>query len=537
MMADNLADVRMRQFIAAFLVFLTFVMSGTAHADFNGSKAWFEALPAEDRSATQANLTLLGFYEYLIDGQFGNGTYKALVAFQKDEGLEPSGVLSALAADRLDERAAAVYLNLGMDLVRDQAGQAALIIPVALLTITTPTERGNAYATPDGGISLETLRTPIGEQPFQLLFQELKKAGNGRFITYSNFNDQRFVVSGKQGDRSFYTMFQSAQTDSVGYSLSWTAENEDQAKMLAIFIASHFSALRNMPPEDDDVKLAETPSLSQQFGGFSLPVGAPDVIMLNGEVTPTLADEFERALEVRPNARILVLNSPGGYVDSALRVAREAHKRGMSTLVARGMGCYSACAYIFFAGSPRDVEGELGVHQISSEVADLVLAQTTLSDVLDALDLFGVEQMIISVMLRTPPEDMHVFSAEEIADYSINVGGPVLLADVSHLTEDSNGGAAVVPVEVVDTAVVDADGQAFVELALQSSEEAAQRSLEYAVQRWSGIIGDAIPVIDREDKNGATVFRVRLPARSAESANALCSAIRSAGGGCFVSSS
>jgi peptidoglycan hydrolase-like protein with peptidoglycan-binding domain len=521
----------MRQSIAAFLVFLAFGLTGAARADFISSKAWFEALPAEERSQTQADLTLLGFYEYLVDGQFGNGTYKALLAFQRDEGLEPSGVLSPLAATRLLERASAVYANLGMNLVRDREGQAALIIPVALLTETTSTMRGNRYATEDGGIALETVRTPIGEQPFQLLFQDLRAPGNGRFITYSNFNDQRFVVSGKEGERSFYTMFQNAQTDSVGYSLSWTAENEDQARMLAIFIASHFSALRNMPA--DDVKLAETPTLSQQFGGFSLPVGAPDVVMLNGEVTPSLADDFERALIARPHARVLVLNSPGGYVDSALRVAREAHRRGMSTLVAKGMGCYSACAYIFFAGSPRDVEGELGVHQISSEVADLVLAQTTLSDVLDALDLFGVEQSIISVMLRTPPEDMYVFTREEIAEFAIDVGEPVLIADVSRLTDESDADA--VPIGIIETA--DPDVQSYVELALQSSEEAAERSLEYAKQRWSGIMGDIVPVIVREEKGGGVLFRIRLPARSAENANALCAAIRSAGGGCFVSSS
>jgi len=31
------------------------------------------------------------------------------------------------------------------------------------------------------------------------------------------------------------------------------------------------------------------------------------------------------------------------------------------------------------------------------------------------------------------------------------------------------------------------------------------------------------------------VFRIRVPARSVENANALCAAIKSAGGGCYVS--
>jgi hypothetical protein len=168
-------------------------------------------------------------------------------------------------------------------------------------------------------------------------------------------------------------------------------------------------------------------------------------------------------------------------------------------------------------------------------VADLVLAQTTLSDVLDALDVFGVEHTIISVMLRTPPEDMYVFSLQEIADLGIDIGGPVLIADVSRLTEQSGDGTGIVPIGIVDTVVAGPDSQAYVELALQSSAEEAARSLEYAKQRWSGILGDAEPVIDREEGDRGVIFRIRVPVRSAENASALCAAIRSGGGGCFVS--
>jgi hypothetical protein len=262
--------------------------------------------------------------------------------------------------------------------------------------------------------------------------------------------------------------------------------------------------------------------------------------MLNGEVTHSLASDFGRALAARPNVRIIVLNSPGGYVDNALQVAHEVRRNGISTLVARGMGCYSACAYIFFAGQQRYVEGELGVHQISSEVADLVLAQTTLSDVLDALDAFGVQQTIISVMLRTPPEEMYVFSTAEIVELSINLGEPVVIADISTLTApETNQPAVADPVTRVEVvpAVDPGTGTAYVELALQSSESEANRSLEYATQRWAGVLGDAVPEIAMEETPRGTVYRVRVPARSGESANALCAAIKSAGGGCYVTRS
>lgn len=525
----------MRHLIAAFLVFVSLSVTTAARADYDQSKAWFEALTPDQRSETQANLTLLGHYKFLVDGQFGNGTYQALTAFQRSLGRAATGVLIPRDQDRLFAMAAQVYGELGMDLVRDKESQAALIMPIGLLTVVKSAERGNSYSTPDGGISLETRRRPISEQPFRALFDELKTPGNGRFITYSNFNNNRFVVSGKEDGRLFYSMFQNAEVDSIGYSLSWTEAYDERANMLAIFIASHFTALRYMPAEDDEVKIAETPAVSQQFGVFSLPAGEPNVIMLNGEVTHTLAADFYRALDARPGARVVVLNSPGGYVDNALQVAQEIRRRGMSTLVAKGMGCYSACAYIFFAGTPRYVEGELGVHQISAEVEDLVLAQTTLSDVLDALDRYGVEQRIITVMLRTPPEDMYVFTTAEIEELGINQGGPIRVADLTTVTTSNEPADDPQLRPVVETTAEPVlAGAAYVELSLQSSEREAQRSLEYARERWGGVLAGAELEIERVAAPDGTQFHVRVPARSIESANALCAAIKSAGGGCFV---
>jgi peptidoglycan hydrolase-like protein with peptidoglycan-binding domain len=527
----------MRNIVAALLIFVGLGLGGPAQAGFEESRGWFESLSAEERSATQANLTLLGYYEYLVDGQFGNGTFQALTEFQRSLGRAATGVLIPRDQEKLFELAAEVYAGLGMDLVRDREGQAALIMPVGLLTVKEPIQRGNSYSTPDGGIALETLRRPMGEKSFAALFEELKSPGGGRFITYSNYNSDRFVVSGKMGGRSFYTMFQNAETDSVGYSLSWTEEYAQRANMLAIFIASHFTALRYMPNERDQPKVSSSPSVSRQFGVFSLPAGAPEVIMLNGEVTHTLDGDFLRALEARPNASMLVLNSPGGYVDNALQVAHEVRRRGMDTLVAEGMGCYSACAYIFFAGRNRYVEGELGVHQISAEVADLVLAQTTLSDVLDALSQFGVEQTIITVMLRTPPEDMYVFTAAEIVELGINQGEPLQLANASTIRVDAgleDGDVRVNPAVLAEPADIGVAGVAYVELARRDSEDEAHRSLDYALQRFGGVLGDALPEIYREDSGTRPLFRVRVPALSVENASALCAAIKSAGGGCFV---
>ncbi|KQT01742.1 hypothetical protein ASG42_26900 [Rhizobium sp. Leaf391] len=104
----------------------------------------------------------------------------------------------------------------------------------------------------------------------------------------------------------------------------------------------------------------------------------------------------------------------------ALLIADDVHERGISTYIAKESGCHSACALVFLAGVERQADGALGVHQISSESGDLVSAQLSISDILDVLNRFGTPVEVMTWMFKTPPNDMHVFTADEIAIYKIN---------------------------------------------------------------------------------------------------------------------
>lgn len=124
---------------------------------------------------------------------------------------------------------------------------------------------------------------------------------------------------------------------------------------------------------------------------------------------------FERVLEGIPNPRVLMLDSPGGSVHSALAIASRVKSMGIRTVVSENDGCYSACSMVFFAGQNRTAYGELGVHQISTTSGndDLVSGQFALADIIDVLSEFDVPSQVMAIMLRTPPEDMYVFSRAE----------------------------------------------------------------------------------------------------------------------------
>jgi peptidoglycan hydrolase-like protein with peptidoglycan-binding domain len=486
-----------------------------AEASFDTSKQWYERLPESQRSSIQTDLILLGHYDFLIDGQFGRATFDAIADFQKSQGGAASGVLSPAELQAMRALAESTQQRLGMRRVSDQPAHASLIIPANLLTRRTPTEQGTSYVSADGEISLETMHATLADQSFRDLFDTMTAPDPERTVTYRSFGDARFVVSGMIGEYSFYTVFLASGDEAVGYSLAWGKRYATDGAISSIWLASHFSPLASLP-SDPDTKFAG--DSGNRASAFDLPPGEPDVISLNAEITRTTPTDLDRALDARPKASILVLNSPGGAVDSALVIAQEVRRRGMRTYVPDGMGCYSACAYIFFAGENRIADGELGVHQISQDMADIVLTQITIGDILDALDEFGVQHRVISHMLRTPPEDMYVFSRLELSDLDINRGEPIRVAISTDEPVSEPEAHQGVPT-------------AFVQLSSQSSRTEADRSLTYSVDRWGKLFGDARPEVDAAP---GEVFRVRVPLTSVERANSICAAIKADGGGCYV---
>jgi hypothetical protein len=63
-------------------------------------------------------------------------------------------------------------------------------------------------------------------------------------------------------------------------------------------------------------------------------------------------DEFMAQPAAR-NARVFILNSPGGSIGIALHIAREIRKRGGATVADGRTTCESACTVMFAGGSSR----------------------------------------------------------------------------------------------------------------------------------------------------------------------------------------
>lgn len=164
----------------------------------------------------------------------------------------------------------------------------------------------------------------------------------------------------------------------------------------------------------------------ERVGSFFVVEGEEDMVFLSGEITPQTPLDFRTAISRRPDATTLVLASNGGSVVAGLLLADDVFNRELKTYIPAELGCYSACAFVFFGGSSRKADGELGVHQFHGGEESTERAQLVVSDILDMLSKFETPQPVISRMLRTTADDIYVFTADEIADLEINRGEKAL---------------------------------------------------------------------------------------------------------------
>lgn len=129
----------------------------------------------------------------------------------------------------------------------------------------------------------------------------------------------------------------------------------------------------------------------------------------------------------------VVLNSPGGSVGDALTLGRAIRDTGLSTAMRGTDICLSACPYLFAAGVERRAEegARIGVHQHYFGENTLLPAFTAVSDiqrgqgaVMEYLDEMGVDPMLMSHGLATPPDEIYLLLPEELTRYALVTEDP-----------------------------------------------------------------------------------------------------------------
>ncbi|PZO75578.1 MAG: hypothetical protein DI629_17105 [Mesorhizobium amorphae] len=179
-------------------------------------------------------------------------------------------------------------------------------------------------------------------------------------------------------------------------------------------------------------------SLDAPRGEMAFALEKGGVLSARGTIDPKAAERFAAELDERGEyVKTVLLDSPGGSLEDALRMGRAIRERELRTSVPKGAQCASSCPLVLAGGVERAVaEGaSVGVHQIyaaedqaKARAAQAMSdAQSTTARISRYLSEMGVDPAVWLHALDTPPRALYRLSAAELAQYRLSTGaeGPV----------------------------------------------------------------------------------------------------------------
>jgi hypothetical protein len=164
--------------------------------------------------------------------------------------------------------------------------------------------------------------------------------------------------------------------------------------------------------------LALSPSIAaaSEIKSFNLKDDSVE-ISITGNIAPGDIDALRASIKAANDAGKLVtslrLNSYGGNLLEAARVADWVKSAKISTNVGQNSTCASACFLIFAAGETKyaNISARIGVHVASENGVMSRAATTSMADVAKALD---VPWSIVRRMINAPPGEVEWLSLADL---------------------------------------------------------------------------------------------------------------------------
>lgn len=144
-----------------------------------------------------------------------------------------------------------------------------------------------------------------------------------------------------------------------------------------------------------------------------------------GPVTFESAGALLRLLQANPQVRRLRLDSEGGFLVPALRLAALLQPRGLATYVEGE--CLSACTLLFVSGRERTLDGGvLGFHRgwQEGETVESPATQDSNRAMRQRLLQRGLDPAFVERVLATPGESMWYPTRQELLAAGVLTAGP-----------------------------------------------------------------------------------------------------------------
>ena len=142
---------------------------------------------------------------------------------------------------------------------------------------------------------------------------------------------------------------------------------------------------------------------------------------------PVVAGDFQKVSQYLDAAKALnrkvgvILNSPGGAVIEAEKIAFALHSYRATAFVYKGSVCASACFLMFAASPERFVAPEalVGVHSVSAEGAEDLSTMGMTTAYARDLAIFDVPDAIIGRLVTTAPDKIAWLTGSELSEMGV----------------------------------------------------------------------------------------------------------------------
>jgi peptidoglycan hydrolase-like protein with peptidoglycan-binding domain len=206
-------------------------------------QAVYAAMPEHERMMIQADLIWTGFYNGIIDSDFGDNSVAAVKAFQKYVGGRETGLLNPDERAKLSEAARKRRESAGWRMVDDRATGARLGVPGKLVPQSAPSGSGTRWQSSRGEIQVETFRINAPGTTLAAVFERMQREPANRRSEYKVIKPDFFVVSGAQGGvKRFYVRGQIKGDEVRGVTILYDNALEPTVERIVVATSNAFSA-------------------------------------------------------------------------------------------------------------------------------------------------------------------------------------------------------------------------------------------------------------------------------------------------------
>ena len=194
------------------------------------------ALPRENREALQTALQWFGYYASTIDGDFGPGTRNSMAAWQTDNGVDPTGVLTTTQRGTLLAAYGQAQAELGLQTVTEAASGVEITLPTALVKFDHYEPPFVHYAEKDGsGVQVILISQPGDQNSLYGLYDILQTLKVVPLGGERSRSDRSFTIEAKNSTLQSHSYAELSGGLIKGYILVW--KPQDAARMARVLAA------------------------------------------------------------------------------------------------------------------------------------------------------------------------------------------------------------------------------------------------------------------------------------------------------------